>query len=568
MSSLTSYLAKKGVVDSAMLQKALLNQAIRGGSPSMNLLEIGAIDERTLIEMICKFHRLSPVTTAECLGADPEMARLIPKSRSEKLGITAIRRDGSTLVVACVEPPHRTEQLLLERDVGKFKLVAASPVAVALSCALHHGSNLDPRAARLALDAGEESLGLGSLPADVAARVRDLLARSASKEMAQPPGAGPAPAAEEQEEGGWEDDVEEVAEEPRPRESIVGKYIIINRIGARPRRPSFRPSALPPRQEPAAPERVELEQAPLSTDITFTDGSLKASEDSRPRRPSSPPPAPREPAPRARADSRPPAVLTEVLDDYLSEKRSAPSPVRVGPYVHPVATPREPMARASRPPEAPPAPVTVVRPISVAGAPRPAGGDAREEASSAGAAVMEAIRKSPAEVVPGYPVEVDRLLSLPEVLEAIETTDRASDITDVVQRFALQYFDVVLVLRYRKGRFEVSAACSRGWAWPVEKLPVRVMGYDQLPETIRKMGQPYLGPLETGGRMAEILASLGRPLSPSAIMFPIAIKGRAVVVIYGDNGERPCSFEEVNDLFHATWVATNRLLALLEERKR
>jgi hypothetical protein len=185
-----------------------------------------------------------------------------------------------------------------------------------------------------------------------------------------------------------------------------------------------------------------------------------------------------------------------------------------------------------------------------------------------GMRVLDDLKTAPEGAVQGYSVEVPEILSLSDALAEIETSQNAGEVTDVVHRYALQFFDFVIMMRYRRGRFELAGASTRGWAWPLDELPRQVMGYDQLPESVRKVGQPHLGPVEEDGTIAEIIRKVGRPIPANGMLMPISLKGRAIVMIYGDNGDRATAFDEVHDLFHATWVATNTLLSLLEDRRK
>jgi hypothetical protein len=574
MSSLTSYLAKKGAVNPARLQKALLNQAINGGSTGLSLLEVEAISEEQLVEMTGKFFHLSTIELSGCLSADPDVVRSLPRTRCQDLGLVAVGRDDDRLMVACVEPPTGTALDLLEKDApARITFVIASPVAVALVLALHHDVQLDPRIATLVRRDGP--LELDGVPGDVPEVLEALLE-----------GASGAAAPEQEEEDDWDDDwdededEEDEEEEEAPEEgrsSIVGKYIIVNRIGARKRRPSIqhvRPAQL---EEPDGAEESEErpaeepEEKPADAEVTFTDGSLRATRNTRPKRPSSVPPPPRDPEPmppRARTgpDSVPAAILKEVVEEYLEDGFRPP---RRQPTPRP--EPREP---ARKPDE-----VTVTRTVKVT--PQPAEPVKVEKAEEPepprrkpvtqtlhGMKVLDDLKAAPEGAVQGYSVEVPEILSLSDALAEIETSESAGEITDVVHRYALQFFDFVIMMRYRRGRFELAGASTRGWAWPLDKLPKQVMGYDQLPESVRKVGQPHLGPVDGDGTIAEIIEKVGRPIPANGMLMPISLKGRAIVMIYGDNGERATSFDEVHDLFHATWVATNTLLSLLEERKK
>ncbi len=558
MSSLTSYLAKKGAVNPARLQKALLNQAINGGSTSLSLLEVEAISEQQLVEMTGKFFHLSTVTLSGCLSADPDVVRSLPRTRCEDLGLAAVGRVEGGILVACVEPPTGTARGLLERDaVGKLVFAIASPVSVALTLSLHHDVELDPRIEALVRRDGP--LELEGLDERTCASVEEMLAGAASRAAADKP------AAEEEDdeewEDSWEDDDDEEGEEPAPegRSSIVGKYIIVNRIGARKRRPSMQ-NVRPVEARDPVQEQEKRPSEGMGTEVTFTDGSLKASKDTRPGRPSSVPP-PR----RSMPDSVSASILKEVVDEYLEDGYRPPPRL---------PTPRPETART-------PADVTVTRTVNVT--PRPseavtvdrakepeAHERGRKERTKTlpGVAILEGLGTALDGAVQGYAVEVPEIMSLSDALAEIETSGSAAEITDVVHRYALQFFDFVLMMRYRRGSFELSGVSSRGWSWPLDRLPKQIMGYDQLPESVRKVGQPHLGPVEEAGKIAEVVKAVGRPMPANGMLMPISLKGRAIVLIYGDNGGRSTAFDEVHDLFHATWVATNTLLALLEERRR
>ncbi|MBW2260430.1 MAG: hypothetical protein JRG91_00535 [Deltaproteobacteria bacterium] len=569
MSSLTSYLAQKGAVNPARLQKALLNQAINGGSTSLSLLEVEAISGEQLVEMTGRFFHLSTVSLSDCLSADPDVVRSLPRTRCEDLGLASVGREEGGLLVACVEPPAGTALGLLERDApGKLTFVIASPVAVALTLALRHGVDLDPRIAALVRRDGPlEPEGLDeSVCADLEALMDEASAGA-------PSGGTEEVEEEEDDDDDWDDDWDDEDDEEPPegeRDSIVGKYIIVNRIGARKRRPSMqnvRPAGL---EEPGE-EEVKRQPDGMGAEVTFTDGSLKASKETRPSRPSSvpPPPRPKTPA-RAMPESVPAAILKEVVEEYLEDgyrppprvprSRSAPEPARPAK--------KQADVKVTRTVNVTPQPS---EPVKVDRAEEPARRKPRRKVETKtlhGMAVLDELGSAPDGAVQGYSVEVSEIMSLSDVLAEIETSDGAGGITDVVHRYALQFFDFVLMMRYRRGSFELAGVSSRGWAWPLDRLPTRIMGYDQLPESVRKVGQPHLGPVDEDGKIAEVIRAVGRSLPANGMLMPISLKGRTIVMIYGDNGERSTAFDEINDLFHATWVATNTLLGLLEERRR
>jgi hypothetical protein len=118
MSSLTSYLAKKGAVEPGALQRVLLNQAIRGGGIGVNLLEASAIEEHRLVELTSRFHRLPGVHTPECLAADPDVVTSLSAGEATELAAVPVRRSEGEVLLACVEPLGRSELVSLERRWG------------------------------------------------------------------------------------------------------------------------------------------------------------------------------------------------------------------------------------------------------------------------------------------------------------------------------------------------------------------------------------------------------------------------------------------------------------------
>lgn len=564
MSSLTSYLAKKGAVDPAALQKVLLNQAIKGGGIGVNLLEAEAIEEELLVRLSARFHRLPEMDVHQCLAADASVVTSIPEHLCVGLSVVPVRRENDQLVVACLEPLTRSDLASLQRSAGcRVKLVITSPLVVPLLISVHHDVPLDARIAQILRSRGLAALRLDELDPRVAGRIQGLLHRHL---------AAPERSSDEEEPSSddWDDlddseDIEDASEEDaqdgEQRDSVVGKYIIINRIGTRRRKPSIamRPE---PRVEPPASHSPGPAPEPIPE-------PEPAPEPEPPGRRSSAPPPPRR-------SSVPPAVLKEVVEEYLEGDLSSPPPVKA-PQVQEEQAHQEPSPSGEG--------LRADRTIAVGEA---SAGDTRfvekhVQADGSGAGPAQKRTRRPAmktlpgvrlqdlaegeATLQGYSVEVPELVSLPEVLQAIEGASRAAEIIDVLHRYALQFFDLVMVLMYKRGRFEVTALSSRGWAWPVNQLPDRFMGYDQLPDTIQKLGQPHLGPVEPEGKIAGFLQTIGRPVPPRAILMPVTLKGRAIVVIYGDNGNKPVAFDEAHDLFHATWVATNSLMDLLKQSR-
>lgn len=140
---------------------------------------------------------------------------------------------------------------------------------------------------------------------------------------------------------------------------------------------------------------------------------------------------------------------------------------------------------------------------------------------------------------------------------------------------------VTTSLRYARDFFEYAAA------FVVRRDHVR--GYDALGETdarrrVRSLAvpfdaaslfrtvvetrAPYLGPVPSGPLNDAALHDLGRSRPRTALLYPVAISGRPVMVLYCDNGPAPVSPRRLSDLLLFLGGLTTALEEVIRAHKR
>jgi hypothetical protein len=177
----------------------------------------------------------------------------------------------------------------------------------------------------------------------------------------------------------------------------------------------------------------------------------------------------------------------------------------------------------------------------------------------------------PAEVkqtIQGFPIPMMGMLTMPEVLSRVEAAASASEVIDVVHDFATQFFDFVMMFRYRRGRFELTMASSRGWGYRVEEFSLKHLYSANFPEALMKFARPCLFVVPEGHPAGKILEECGRPMPPNCVLVPLSVQDRVVVIIYGDCGRVEAKLDDVKDLMHSSWLASNKLLSFIIEKKK
>ncbi|MFH1434373.1 MAG: hypothetical protein ABIJ56_01530 [Pseudomonadota bacterium] len=472
MNSLTSFLVHKGCVSPKVLQEALLGQTLKGGSAAINLLEMKALTETILVKMTGQFYRLLVVSLEDLVSIPVDIIRLVSRDVAEDVEVVPFDLEGENVYFACCQPPARHDENMIRNITGKIpRFFIASPLAVSLALWIHYRVEISQRVAKIIERINrDENPFLDRLVETIEESKRAHLYAVIEKRWEA------FPIREDKRDTlvefeGKEVEKERVWEEPREEEEIsseistesdvdgevFSKYIVINRIGARPRRPS----------------RIFME----------------------------------------------PGESMRKQEKDLEAERKEAAPVKV-------LVPRDGR-------------VATVIPEK----------EARQEAR-------------------GFPIPMMGILTMSEVLGKIEKASSANEVIDAIHDFATQFFGFVMMFRYRKGRFELSMASARGWGYAVDEMSARHMVSSSLPESIVKFARPCIFPVPDGHVFEKVLTGCGRTDVAGLTLIPISVKERVIVLICGEREGGDTKFDEISDLFHAAWMASNKLLGFIIDRKK
>jgi hypothetical protein len=97
-------LVKEGAITRKQLEEALKCQVIFGGRLGTNLVEMGFIDEQTLVENLSKQLEVPFVTVEQLMSVPAEVINLIPRELAEEYKIIPLSLDKKRLTVAIWDP--------------------------------------------------------------------------------------------------------------------------------------------------------------------------------------------------------------------------------------------------------------------------------------------------------------------------------------------------------------------------------------------------------------------------------------------------------------------------------
>jgi hypothetical protein len=289
------------------------------------------------------------------------------------------------------------------------------------------------------------------------------------------------------------------------------------------------------------------------------------------RRSSRPPGRP-EPAPYERA--RP--IVEPIVDSELPPPRHAIEP---GPPLATVSTAPRPLVTPAEPLEAP-----------TTSAAAGASSNPPQAASVSGAAVSSPGFSSPSSpgfstgtsspgfVAPSSPGEAraerrgPRLRGPLTAAQATKLLEDASDrdgIVAVFFAFARQFFDYSALFTLQDDRAEGRDAFGEGTtAARIRSLSLTFAGDEaSLFASARKSGQPQLGRLETPADV-DLAAVLERPREIHALAYPVVIRQRPVLVLYGDRSGDRFELSDVPELVGFVRRVADALEKLILRRKR
>ncbi len=117
--SLGQFLVKGGFVTPQQIDDALNSQVVYGGRLGTNLLEIGALDERTLAKALSKFHRVKALDPLTPLDVRPDAFELISRHFARKYNCIPLWAEGQKLYVATSDPRNQFSLEAIARITGR-----------------------------------------------------------------------------------------------------------------------------------------------------------------------------------------------------------------------------------------------------------------------------------------------------------------------------------------------------------------------------------------------------------------------------------------------------------------
>ncbi|WP_328379764.1 GspE/PulE family protein [Streptomyces sp. NBC_00440] len=121
-------LVQRGLLTPAQVDEALLQQSTSGKRLGTLLVELGMVDERSLIEAL-SVQLDVPVADLHQSEPDPEAAARVPEALARSLGVVAVRRADGTLLIAAGDPgdPRVLDEVSRAVAPDRVQLAIAAP---------------------------------------------------------------------------------------------------------------------------------------------------------------------------------------------------------------------------------------------------------------------------------------------------------------------------------------------------------------------------------------------------------------------------------------------------------
>jgi hypothetical protein len=150
MPTLSSLLVQREIASMRAVEDAISRQVLHGGDFPTNLLELGAVNEHSLVWALAESLGIEPAPVGKLPAPDVSVLRMIPGELALRHGIFPLAVEGRALVVATSEALSPA----VEEDIGYSLAMAVRPRAAPLvrireALAAHYAIPLDRRFARL-----------------------------------------------------------------------------------------------------------------------------------------------------------------------------------------------------------------------------------------------------------------------------------------------------------------------------------------------------------------------------------------------------------------------------------
>ncbi len=104
MPTLSSSIVKHQVASVRDVEEALARQAMYGGDLATNLLELSAVSEERLAELLADSYEVRGAPSGELPASPPDVLRLVPRDLARRFGLYPLESHVDTLVIAVSEP--------------------------------------------------------------------------------------------------------------------------------------------------------------------------------------------------------------------------------------------------------------------------------------------------------------------------------------------------------------------------------------------------------------------------------------------------------------------------------
>jgi hypothetical protein len=150
MPTLSSSIVKNRVASMHDVEEALARQVLYGGDLATNLLELAAVREAELTQLLADSHALTPAPVGDLPRVDEAVLRLVPGELAQRHAFFPIREHDGVLEIAVAEPlpPEVEEDLCFALGV-RIEQRAAPVVRIRQAIAREYDLPLDRRTLRL-----------------------------------------------------------------------------------------------------------------------------------------------------------------------------------------------------------------------------------------------------------------------------------------------------------------------------------------------------------------------------------------------------------------------------------
>jgi hypothetical protein len=160
------------------------------------------------------------------------------------------------------------------------------------------------------------------------------------------------------------------------------------------------------------------------------------------------------------------------------------------------------------------------------------------------------------------------LPDLEEVRNRLSGVENRDAVIETVIDYLAQVFEFVALFIVKKGIAKARAAVLRNKR--ISSLSEMEISLDQegIFKTVYETKSFHLGPLATTEREQELLEKIGRPWPKSCAIFPITLRRRVVLMVYGDSGDLGVQVDQGYELVRFSNIASEALERMLLKKKR